>query len=61
MNPIEPTIATPRKLIFTINDTSSRDGFVVTCNNRLVESRNSRTFNVLDLQGFGYAPRLFGG
>jgi hypothetical protein len=45
MNPSEPTIATPRKLIFTISDISSREGFVVTWRRRLVESINSRRFN----------------
>ena len=45
MNPSEPTIATPRKLIFTINEISSREGFVVTWSSRLVESINSRRFN----------------
>jgi hypothetical protein len=45
MNPREPTIATPRKLIFTINEISSREGFVVTWRSRLVESINSRRFN----------------
>ncbi len=44
MNPREPAIMTPKKLIFTINDTSSRDGFVVTCSSRLVESMNSLKF-----------------
>lgn len=45
MNPSEPTTATPRKLIFTINEISSREGFVVTWRRRLVESINSRRFN----------------
>jgi len=45
MNPSEPTMATPAKLIFTINEISSREGFVVTSKSRLVESRNSRRFN----------------
>jgi hypothetical protein len=30
MKPSDPTIATPKKLIFTIKDTSSLDGLVVT-------------------------------
>jgi hypothetical protein len=46
MNPSEPTMATPAKLIFTINEISSREGFVVTCRRRLLESRNSLRFNV---------------
>jgi hypothetical protein len=46
MNPSEPTMATPAKLIFTINEISSREGFVVTSRRRLVESRNSLRFNV---------------
>jgi hypothetical protein len=46
MNPSEPTIATPAKLIFTIKEISSREGFVVTTRRRLVESMNSRGFNV---------------
>jgi hypothetical protein len=45
MNPSEPTIATPRKLILIINDTSSREGFVVTMRRRLADSINSRRFN----------------
>jgi hypothetical protein len=46
MNPSEPTMTTPAKLIFTINEISSREGFVVTSRRRLVESRNSLGFNV---------------
>jgi len=46
MNPSEPTMAMPAKLIFTINEISSREGFVVTSRRRLVESRNSLRFNV---------------
>ncbi len=49
MNPSEPTMATPRKLIFTINEISSREGFVVTCTSLLVPSTNSRAFNLLIL------------
>ncbi len=49
MNPSEPTMATPRKLIFTINEISSREGFVVTCRSLLAESTNSRAFNLLIL------------
>jgi hypothetical protein len=45
MNPSEPTMAIPAKLIFTIKEISSREGFVVTSRRRLVESRNSRIFN----------------
>jgi len=30
MNPSDPTIATPKKLIFIMSETSSREGLVVT-------------------------------
>jgi hypothetical protein len=46
MNPSEPTIATPAKLILTIKESSSREGFVVTMRRRLDESMNSRKFKV---------------
>ncbi len=42
IKPSEPTIATPAKLIFTINEISSLEGFVVTIRRRLTESINSR-------------------
>jgi hypothetical protein len=44
-NPSEPIIVIPRKLTFTINETSSLEGFVVTSKSRLAESRNSRGVN----------------
>jgi hypothetical protein len=52
MNPSEPTMATPAKLIFTISEISSREGFVVTSRRRFVESRNSREFNAQILLAF---------
>jgi hypothetical protein len=42
MKPIDPTIAMPRKQIFTISETSSLEGFVVTRRSRFAESINSR-------------------
>jgi hypothetical protein len=52
MNPSDPTITTPKKLIFSINDNSSEDGFVVTWKRRFVESINSLRFNTWILLGF---------